>query len=157
MSVRKCQYNRLLRHMFQKTSFFMGIDNSHCLQVGIDNRSAYKFHPSFFQICGDRVRQFGTGFPCFINGLPIGPFPEIAGKTLAFLLDGPEDTRIVYCRFNFPAVAYDARILAERIYLFFSVSADFFRLEIIECRPEMFPFIENALPGQSGLDRKSVV
>ena len=54
-SVSSFRKNILLVIVKQKTSPIMGIDNSDCLQIGINDGRTHELHPTFLQIYGNLV------------------------------------------------------------------------------------------------------
>ena len=64
----------------------MGIDNSHRLQVRINDDGPHELHAPALQVLGNGIRQLRADLACLINHLPFCPVPEIAVKAPPLLI-----------------------------------------------------------------------
>ena len=74
----------------------MGVDDSHRLQVGVNDDGPHELHAPAFQVSGDRIRQFRTDLARLRDRFPRRPVPKVAVKAPPLPLDGPEDPGVVY-------------------------------------------------------------
>ena len=93
----------------------MGIDDSHRLQVRVNNDRAYELHAPALQVLGNRIRTFGADLACLIDHLPLCPVPEITVKASPLLLDGSDDPGFVHGGADLQFVADDAGLLHQHL------------------------------------------
>ena len=129
----------------------MGVDNSDCLQKGVQDCGAYKSHTPLSKIGRNLVGKGRTGTSAVINGLTIPELEQILVKTAEFFLNLQKHLSVLNCGQNFSAVADDTLILKQRIHLIRRVLPNGYGIETVKSLPEVFPFIQDTFPGQSCL------
>src|SRR5699024_9979460 len=134
------------------TAGFVGPEHPHCLQIGVDDGGTHEFHAALLQILRDRVRQRRGCAANFPQGPAFGPVPEIAVETAPLPPDGRKDGGVAHRCGDLAPVAHNACIRRQGLPLFGAVGGHLLPVEAVEGAAEIFPFVEDALPGKPGLE-----
>lgn len=93
------------------------VDHSDGLHVGVNYRGPHELEASFLEIFTEGIRYFGGrrnfrwGFDLVIDRTAADETPKVRVKIAKLLLDIQKQSRIVNNRFDFQAIANDARVL----------------------------------------------
>ena len=88
----------------------------------------------------------------FVDGVAVGEAPDIFIEGGEFFLDEEEGLCVCDRGRYFESVADDGFILEEREEFGLGIRGNFLRVEVIEGAAEGVAFIEDAFPGESGLE-----
>ena len=130
------------------TAFYMVINNTYCLHIGIYNCTAYKFETMLFQILADFIRK---GCSCryvtfsikmIFNRLIIDIRPYERIKASVFLLYISELLCVNDCRLNFQSVTNNFFILHQILNFCFIIERYFSTIKSVKGFSKRFSLMD---------------
>ena len=135
----------------------MVIHHSRCLHERIANRGAAKAKPALLHILAHRIgmlrahRNLVLALPLIVNGFVTGELPDVFIKSSKLFLDFKKTLSVIDGAVNFELISNDTCIIQELLNFRFLILRDFDIIKIVKSFSEIFSFIQDGTPAQSGL------
>lgn len=122
------------------------------LQVRVHGDRAHEPHAPPLQIRGEPVRQRAARNARLADDLPAGPPPQVVGEAAELPLYLEEDPCVADRGLDLGPVAYDSRVGHHAFHVLLGERGHRARVEARERGAEGRPLVQDALPGQPGLE-----
>ena len=132
----------------------MVVDLAGGLHVGVDDDGAHEFEAPGLEVLGEGFGLGGLGGHGLVvpaEDLVAGELPDVGVEGAEFPLDFEEASGVVDDGLDFASVADDPGVGQEALDVGVGVGGDFLGVEVGEGFAEVFPLVEDGLPGEAGL------
>lgn len=127
-------------------------DDSDRLEVRVHRHRSDESHPALLQIVRYRIGQRAPGDAVLFDHRSVRPFPQVVRERSELLPYRQERLRVPYGRDDLRAVPDDPGVRHQSGDVVLAVRRDPDGIEAVERLPERVPFVQDALPRQSGLE-----